>query len=213
MSQSNEPGRELSFAEEIARIAAPTPSPEIPRMRFLDVWNQFADGLRQAGIGADVRPSEDGTQYHLVLWPAYRPGWRTLMLTFRVTPTSVLIFQSGTTPLNSPEELANWLRDFAGGDNFQSTLQALREQADEPVEARLMIQRAPDLLVQVSPETQRQIATATAEDITMTVELEEGDPIPDQGAICALDSAGLKLQVVRAQARDRTVELQLRKAP
>jgi hypothetical protein len=213
MSQSNEPGREFSFAEEIARIAAPTPSPRIPRMRLLDVWNQFADGLRQTGIGADVRPSEDGTRYHLVLWPAHRPGWRTLTLTFRVTPTSVLIFQSGTTPLESPEELANWLREFAGGDNFQSTLQALREQAEEPVEARLMVQGAPDLLVQVSPETQRQIATATAEDITMTVELEEGDPIPDQDAIRALDSAGLKLQVVRAQARDRTVELQVRKAP
>ncbi len=211
MSQSNVPGPTLSFADEIARIAAPAVPPEIPRMRFLEMWEQFAEGLRRTAIGADVRLSEDGTRYHLVLCPPHRPAWRTLMLTFQLTPTSVLIFQKETTTLRSPEELASWLRSFAGGAEFQNTLQALREQAEEPVEARLVLQGAPDLLVEISPDGQRQLATATTEVLSIILDLDAGDPLPDQGTIRALSSAGVDWRVDRDEVRGRTVELQLRK--
>jgi hypothetical protein len=211
MSQSNPPGNGPTFADEIAKIASTKKVDESTSKRFLTVWNEFAQGLRKSGIGADVRRSDDGTRYHLVLWPAHRPAWRTMMLTFQMVGAEVRIFQQGTTPLKSPEELAEWLRDFASGASFQDTLQALREKEDEPVEARLVVEGAPDLLVLVPKDNQRELAEGAAGDLMLTITLEEGDTTPNPKNIRLLRSAGIEINVASAALHGRTLELTLKK--
>jgi hypothetical protein len=201
-------GAKLNFVEEIAALVAPTSS-DNQRMPIVSVWHDFARGLEQAEIGAAVRRLDERNRYALVLWPAYRPAWRTQMLTFAIRPPSVVIYQKDAEELSSVPELQNWLRDFASEPRFKQTLQSLRDEAKEPVEARLIIEGDRDLLVEVSAQHQQQLATTTTVETEISVQLEKGDTIPSLKAIRALRSAGIDRDVIDAQSSGRTLRVRL----
>lgn len=197
----------IDFAQEIAELAAPAAGSQGPQTGFLDVVRKFVSGLEQAGIGAALRRAGDGVRHTLVLWPKYRPGWRTLMLTFRFEGGAAIVTSSSSRAFDTPDDLQAFLRQFAKSKEFQSTLSLLHEQATEPVEARLEIEGEEGLLVEVSPEFQQKLSEAGETPLELDVELEPGENVPEPNAIRRLRSAGIDVSVQQATVRGRRVHL------
>ncbi len=208
MAQGLPPDAGARFRDQIAEIVREEADQPVPWSEFMATWREFAAGISMTGVGAEIRQSGDGKRYHLVLWPLHRPAWRTHMLTFGVTPQSTTIYPDPARSLGSPAELADWLREFAASTNFRGALQALRAQADEPVEAQLEIANSPDIVLVVSPDRQRALAEAT-DPIELEVELERGERIPGGGTARRLRSAGIVLDVAESKVIGRRIRLVL----
>jgi len=209
MTQHN-PGLSPRFAEEIAAITAPSgDDPPRSHPEFLEIWGQFAEGLTLSGVCAEIRPSGSGRSLSLMLWPPFRPAWRSIMLTFFLDSRGVTILNEKQITLASPAELKAWLRQFAGSSHFLNSLRMLREQAQEPVEATLELGEGPDIIVEVPASTQRALHQSGAADFTATVNLLQGEPSPRPGQALRLRSAGLEFSVLHATRQGQHLELSL----
>lgn len=180
------------------------------RKSYLDVLNRFADKLSTSGdVGACITPSEDGLRNHLVLWPKYRPGWRHLMLSFAIQADGVHVFSRPSSTHGTVEEFREWLLRYASTEEFHHSLNLLREQAQEQVEARLEVEGSNDLLIPISAENQKRLCEFSSSDTTLIVELDDWEEIPDRTQIRKLRSAGVVLLVVEAKVSGRSLELKV----
>lgn len=205
MTQARESTSVSDFAAEIAELAGQSDAPT--DAGFMEVLRGFVAGLEKAGIGASLRRAGDGVRHNLVLWPKYRPGWRTLMLTFRVDAISVVVTGSSSRAFDTPRDLRDHLLDFARSRDFKATLALLREQAQEPVEARLEASADDWLLVEVSAAFQERLHEQRDQTLELAVELEPGERVPDADSLRWLRSAGVDVPVRSARIKGRTVAL------
>jgi len=198
-----------SFEEEIAAIVSPREAGPSPRLEFLGIWRQFAEGLRFAQVEAEVRLSDNGKTFSLVLWPLHRPSWRQFMLTFSIDEAGVHVLGRGDVLLESPAELKQWLRDFARNSHFKNSLQVLREMASEPVSAALVMPDGREIVVEVSAEQQRALASLSSPETSVTVALARGEAKPVGEFPLYFRSAGLEFSVKKVTDRGRQIEVLL----
>lgn len=188
-----------TFAAEIAALLEQAPPLKSKHAELLVVWDEFARALKMVGIDAEIRRADDGLRYHLVLWPSCRPAWRSFVLTFRLDIEGVEILPHGSAKLRSREELEQFLRTFAQSETFRATLAELKHQAEEPVLAILELDNEPDVNVEVSPEMQRRLHNASGDELEIEVTFVPGEPMPRPPHIKRLRSAGVELDVSRAE--------------
>lgn len=198
-----------SFAEEIAALVSLREAEPSQRAEFLEIWRQFAKGLRSAQVEAEVRQSEQRKTFSLVLWPEYRPSWHHFMLTFSIDEDGVRVFGQQDVLLESSDDLKRWLREFAQSPHFRGSLRALGETASDPVSAALVMSDGREIVVEVSAEQQRAIASISSPETTMTVSLARGETRPIGEFPLYFRSAGFEFNIKSATARGRQIELLL----
>jgi hypothetical protein len=186
---------------------APPPAPD-QSGELVQPLHDLAQVLTErALIGARVQMSDDGRRHHLALWPLHRPAYRSLMVTVHVAKGRGSVLSEPRFPFTTAEELAAWLATFVKRQEFRDTLENLRAQAKEPVEARLERANGMATLVQVSAEMQEVLDRHPVDgEFQFDVELEDGEPMPVAAELCRLDSAGVRFEV-RASLTGRTVHL------
>jgi hypothetical protein len=172
--------------------------------RFQAVLDEFANGLAGLGVGARIRPGRDPRKLTLYLYPPHRPARANLMLSFFLQGEGIVVLGEGTTSLETPEGLQEWLLRYVQLPAFLESLGVLREEAELPVEARLRVDRQAsqgirDVVVAVSPEDQQRLDAATkGSDVELDVTRidSQGNGAYAEGTdYVLLESAGLVLDI------------------
>lgn len=200
----------MSFADKVKNaVTAAEQAAETPPARlYRDVLDQLAHGLRELGVGARIDGSRDPRKFGLYLHAPYRPQRGSLMLSFFIDGDKVVVSGESPRTIESPEELERWLLDFVQLPAFVESVSTLREEADQPMEARLRVATGVaftkgDLVVAVSPADQRLLAEAApGAEVTLDVarvEFPGNAPFADPPEYKVLDSAGLVVSIESAE--------------
>jgi len=196
----------MSFADKVktAILTAEAGAETGPARRYCAVLDELAKGLEALGIGARINGARDPRNWGLYLHAPYRPDGGSLMLNFFLDGDKIVVIGENRKTITSPEELERWLLDFMRMRAFLESIRALREQAEQPVEARLRVATGVtyakgDVVVAVAPVDQQMLAEA---DVGTQVMLEvERVQFPGNAsffhppAYRVLDSAGLVVNV------------------
>lgn len=196
--------RFLELIEEPANPPAPNQSADL-----VQPLRDLAEALRARGVEADVRASEDGRRYHLLLWPLHRPAYRSSLVTVQISNGRAVVVNNQTTQwFTTAEELTAWLENFIRTPAFRAALESLRAAATEPVDARLERDNGMATLVGVSPALQEDLAQhPVGRELDLDLELNRGEPAPIAEALRCLDSAGVRFQINSASVAGRMVHL------
>ncbi|MFS8071863.1 MAG: hypothetical protein ACMG6S_36295 [Byssovorax sp.] len=189
---------------------APPPVPE-QSGELVQPLHDLAQALTErAGVGARVQTSDDGRRHHLALWPLHRPAYRSLMVTVQVANGRGTVLNNARVSFTTAEELTDWLASLVQRQEFKNTLESLREQAMEPVDARLERANGMATLVHISVEQQAKLNQhPVGGELQLDVELEDGEPLPEAAALRTLNSAGVRFDVRHASLTERTVHLEV----
>jgi hypothetical protein len=161
-------------------------------------------------VGAAVRRSGDGRRHHLALWPRHRPAFSSLMVTVHIADGRGLVLAQPNFPFASADELTGWLENFVQLPAFNALLDSLREQAMEPVDARLERENGMATLATVSPELQAELdGLAEGAERTVDLPLNDTEPEPDPAALFRLKSAGLLFDIRAPSVAGRTVHMRI----
>ena len=196
----------MSFAEQVqaAVASAEGAAHSEPALRFRAVLDEFETGLNGLGVGAHIRPGRDSRKLTLYLYPPHRPARGNLMLSFFLEGESIVVLSEGSTSLETPEALQQWLLRYVQLPAFVESLGALRQEAQVPVEARLRVDRQAshavgDVVVAVSPEDQEKLDVATkgsdVELVVARIDFHSNGEYAEGTVYVLLDSAGLILSV------------------
>lgn len=199
----------MSFAAKVktAVEAAQHGAETEPALRYRAVLDQLAEGLAELGIGARITGSRDPRKLGLYLHASYRPERGSLMLSFFLDGDKIIVSGESPKTIGSPEELERWLLDFVKLPAFVESISTLREEAEQPMEARLRVATGVayakgDLVVAVAPADQRMLAeTAVHAEVTLDitrVEFPGNAPFADPPEYKVLDSAGLVVNIESA---------------
>jgi hypothetical protein len=175
-----------------------------PARRYRAVLDQLAEGLRRSGVGARILPSADPRKLRLYLHAAYRPQGGSVMLSFFLSEDAIIVSGESSIRIETPDALEGRLLDYVKSPIFIEALHTLRNQAQEPVEARLrvdaeMVYAQGDILIAVPPSEQQKLAeTAIGAPVVLEVERVEfpGNAHFDNATrYVLLSSAGLNMTV------------------
>lgn len=196
--------------QELIEEPAPPPAAEaadeivqplVDLARALEVKSQVGAGV--------VHPEGQSRSYHLALWPRHRPAFRSLMVTVRAASGRWVVTNSMFW-FSTADELAGWLENFVRRPELKATLEDLREQAKDPVDARLERANGMATLARVSPELQEQLAgLAEGVELPLDLELNDGEPAPEAATLRHLNSAGLRFEIHGPTVTGRTVHLRV----
>jgi hypothetical protein len=200
----------VDFFRELIQEPAPAPIPE-QTDALVQPLRDLAQALTErAAVGARVQLSGDGRRHHLALWPLHRPAYRSLMVTVQVVNGRGTVLSNPPHTFISADELVAWLAAFVRRPEFQTTLDELRAQTRDPVDARLERGNGMATLVHVSAELQETLDRHPADgEFELDLTLLDREPVPDPGALVWLNSAGVRFEIRRASITDRTVHLNL----
>lgn len=193
----------------------PPPSGPDETDALVQPLRDLAEVLRERAVGAEVQTSADGRRYHLALWPLHRPAFRSIMVTVAIENGGRLMVSGGNEPWLRLDAagLTQWLEKFVQRPEFRASLDDLRAQAKEPVDARLERENGMATLVQVPAEMQEMLdAHPSGGELALDVPLNDHEPTPDAEALRRLNSAGVHFGIRRAEVNGRTVHLELLKA-
>ena len=198
----------MSFAEKlIAAVKTAEDGIDIELGKpFREVLEQFAATLRELGIGARLDRLGDPRKLGVWLYPEHRPSRGSLMLTFFFDVDAVVAFGESPTRLTTPDLLEAWLVEFVKKPAFIESLGILREEAKQPVEARLYVnadrqRHEQDPTVDVSARDQKALdglpsGGRTSIDVVRTAF--PGNPQITSQAYALLDSAGVVVRVEKS---------------
>ncbi len=205
----------MSFADEVTKAVtdAETAAPTNP---YRAVLEDLAKGLRQLEIGADITTGKDPRRLRFTIAPRHRPARSSLMLSFFIDGDALLVFGESQRRMNTPTALEEYLLEFVKLPAFLESIKILREQADEPVEARLRASEdlpfmRTDVLVEVKPEDQKRIAEATpGSEMKLDVariEFPGNATFADPAAYKVLDSAGYRVAIGSATTNGEVLSI------
>jgi hypothetical protein len=197
--------QEIRDAIRAARDAAATR----PGDPFREVLDQVAVGLTDESVEARLA-SGPGGRWTLWLSPAYRPGKATPVLTVVIGPSHTEVLLQPNQSAANPEELAEILKRFVTTPDFLESLAAIAEVANQPVEGFLrVVPRSvsrDDLMVEVSPDQQKDIAGKLGQDITLSLRISDfpgaGTFKPD-AAYKVLEAAGFSVSLSSVTRHDK----------
>ncbi len=209
----------MTFAEKLiaAVKTAEAGTDTEPGKPFRKVLEQFADTIRKLGIGARLDALGDRRKLGVWLYPAHRPNRGSLMLTFFFDGDAIIAPGDSPTRLADPEILEAWLVEFVGKSAFIESLDLLREQATQPVEAQLRVhadgrRHEQDVIVTVSARDQEVLDNLTTGSLAMLdverTEFPGNPPISATPIYTLLDSAGLKVSVTNSHPNGAKLEVQ-----
>lgn len=197
--------------EEFRRIIKESPviNPRTDQNDLLEPLDDLVAAMNEEGVAAELVSSSDG-RLSLVLWPVYRPSYRSLFLPLMWQGSELIaLMNTGSVSFRSADELRTFLRMFASRPEFKAGLAHLREQAQQPVEAVLRSENK-SLLVEIPACDQQRLGEASPDDdIPLTITIREGQALPS--APLSLVSAGLHFRVLSSSTQHRTLSLYLRK--
>lgn len=199
--------REPSFVDKIAQLASSS-SAAVQDVNFREIIDDFVEGLRRARLGAGVRAAEDENLIHIVVWPRYRPGWFTLLLTLQISPAAVVILSEPSVTLHTRDDLSSWLLTFTQSDACQAIFQSLRAQALSPIDARFEADDGAEILLHVSASKQELIHESTA-DLELTLDVPNEAPTPPRYASGWFRSAGVERRCTVHDVAGSTLTLTL----
>lgn len=160
--------QEIRDAVRAAREAAVTQ----PGDPFKEVLDQVAIGLTDEFVEARFS-SGPGGRWTLWLSPAYRPGRASPVLTVLIGHSNAEVLLQPKQSAATPEELAKILKRFVTMPEFIESLAAIAELVSQPVEGFLRVVpqsvSRDDLMVEVSPDQQKDIASGLGQDITISL--------------------------------------------
>lgn len=173
-----------------AALAKPSPSqaPNALPPEFEQVLVEFVQTLEEARPSLQAEIETEGRTHSLVTFPRYRRNEKTTILIFRWNGSVVRIamgedqdFEAARSPDDLREFLVRLVNDFA----IRSTIDEYEEVCKEEVVAFLQSEPADILtmkavMVAVSAEEQRRIATATSGK-SLTVRVRPMPTNPDDG--------------------------------
>lgn len=190
-------------------IGESSPDPA-SNLELVGPLRDFAEAIRKTGVAAEVRESSSGGRHQLVLSPLNRPAFQSIVLTVQFTGGRGVVLATPPFWFTSADELTEWLAVFAALPEFKATLAVLREQAREPVDARLERENGMATMARVSADRQEKLgAMGAGEEQTFEVELLANERAPDASALRRFDSAGLKFEVLKATINERQVTLRI----
>lgn len=162
----------MSISQEIREAvrAARAASETQPGNPFKQVLDEVARGLTDDSVQADFTSSPGG-RWTLSLAPAHRPARSVPMLSVVISSIGADLMVEPKRSAATPAELAEMLKEFVTKSEFIESLQTIGELSKQPVEGFLRM--APrtvsreDLMLEVPPEKQREIADAVDKDISL----------------------------------------------
>lgn len=191
----------MSIAQEIrdairAAQAAAEPRPDDPYKRTLD---EIAEGLTDENVKASIR-SQLGGRYTLWLAPTPQPGRATPVLQVVISETGADVLLDPKQVAKTPKELTDILKKFVTSVPFLETLQEIAGLTTQPVEGFLRVTPGTvsreDLMLEVPPETQREIATYPNGEVSLLLKVASfpgaGTFKPD-ARYTILESAGISV--------------------
>lgn len=203
----------MSLADEV-KAAFKAPPPE-EHAQFRKLLDEFVTALGELGIGARLDPSIDPRRLNLTVYPLYRPGRGSSILTFVFGPGSIVIPGDPHREFRAPDAFSAALVDFVRLESFKESVAILREEATRPVEGRLFVKAnrtlsKGDVMVEVAAADQERLFKALP-DSQETLEVARID-FPGNATFAEppkyelLESAGLLLASLTAtRTADRLV--------
>ncbi|KYF48027.1 hypothetical protein BE08_19970 [Sorangium cellulosum] len=164
----------MSISQQIrdAIRAARTKAKVQPGDPFKQVLDEVVAGLTDELVEARLT-SGPGGRWTLWLSPAHRPARAVAILTVVLTASGAEVLLDPKRSATTPDELAEILKRFVTEPEFLETLEVLGELASEPVEGFLRVTprtvSRDDIMVEVSPALQGEIARAVGSDIKLDV--------------------------------------------
>jgi len=182
------------------------------------VLAEFVRRLNEADLNlhAEVEPREPPQRRLIITWPKYRRTNPMILLSFWIDGPRIHVLGEGKRELASVEDLEAFLDNFLDHSHFPETIDAYREIAQQPVQGFLRtrgaFQSAPDdVLVLVSPEQQKNLATKAPGELVIA----EVEPKSFPGAgvydpnttYLALESAGFAINILNHRRKNDNVNL------
>jgi hypothetical protein len=183
-----------------------------PALAYVKVLKELAEALGELDVGAEVlQNTADARRLAINLFPKFRPGRASPMLTFFLDEAEIVVFGIPERRMKTPEELERLLLEFVKLPEFVESLTLLQQEAARPVEARLRASRTAitlvDLAVLVAPEVQAMLyaapSTSAVAPFTITRINYPGNPLLTIAqAYALLESAGVTVVVDRIDRAD-----------
>lgn len=145
-----------------------------PNNPFKLVLEDVVAGLTDQSVEAHLAPGAGG-RWTLALAPAHQPARSTSMLTVVITEKGAEVLSDPPRIATTPEQFTDIMRAYITTPAFLESLQAISELAAQPVEGYLRV--APntvsreDLMLEVPPEVQRQIAQSVGQGIVVRLSI------------------------------------------
>jgi hypothetical protein len=213
----------MSFAAKVKNTveAAEHAAETDPARAYRAVLEQLAEGLTELGVGARISGSRDPRKLGLFLHALYRPQRGSLMLSFFLDGDKIIVSGESPKTIGSPEELERWLLEFVKLPAFVESISTLREEAEQPMEARLRVATGVtyakgDLVVAVDPVDQKKLAEAAeGAEVHLDVariEFPGNAQFADPPEYRVLDSAGLVLNIESSERIAEKLRIKGRRA-
>ncbi len=204
---------DIRKAIQAAKAASTTP----PGSPFKVVLEEVAKGLTDDLVEARLTAGSAG-RWTLWLAPAYRPGRAVPMLTVVIGPASAEVLVQPKRVAVKPDELAEILKGFVTLPEFMESLQATADLVGQSVEGFLRVSpqnvTRDDVLLEVTPAQQREIAERDSDGEGVTLELRVAD-VPGAGTFKegagykVLESAGYTVTLSAPITRDEAGTLHI----
>lgn len=194
----------MSFSDEIkAAIAKARSGVDPTQSPFLRLLQEMASGVSSASDKVKCYVVDRKQhRYGLHLAPAYQPGRSNLVLMVRLIQGGIEVLGGSDQRFHSEFDFQKYLRDLAVDPVFLDSVAAVEDAADQPVEGflreRLGHVSREDVMLEVSPDDQKTIATSGGQKITLQLPVANfpGAGVIKEGhAYGWLESAGLVLKV------------------
>jgi hypothetical protein len=165
----------MAIAEEIreaikaakAAYLTPTDNP------FKTVLDEVAEGLTDESVEARFTPSP-GSRWTLWVSPAYQPGRATPMLTLVIGHGVAEVLLDPKRSAANAAELTEILKGFVTTPEVLESLQSIADLTTLPVDGFLRVARQTvtrdDLMLEVSPEQQRQIGANIGKNVELNLQ-------------------------------------------
>jgi hypothetical protein len=203
--------QEIREAVQAARAASETPQAN----PFRRVLEEVAQGLTDGPVEAGIRPGPGG-RWTLWLAPVHRPGRAVPMLDVVISPGGAEVLRDPRQVARTPEDLATILKAIVTEAAFLDSLQEIGEMSKLPVEGFLrMVPRGvsrEDLMLEVPPEIQRQIAERVDKDVSLALRIANfrGAGTFQPGArYQVLESAGFSITLTQPVVQDQDGALRI----
>ncbi len=184
-----------------------------PDNPYRQVLADVAEGLTDGFVEARVVQGTGG-RFILQLAPAFRPGRAVAMLTVLVRSTSAEILLNTPRIAATPDELTEILKAYVTAPEFLESLQEIADLVKQPVEGYLKSRPGTvshhDVMLEVSPEKQRNIAQSVGREITLNLPI---STFPGAGKFSPksnyriLDSAGFTITLSKDVVEQENGEL------
>jgi hypothetical protein len=135
------------------------------------------------------------------------------MVAVRITNERGFVLVTPMVPFATADELEEWLGRFVQTPKFKTALEDLRFAATEPVDARLERENGMATLATVPPDIQEALDDLPVQrERDLELELNDGEPVPDAGALRRLNAAGLRFEIRSPTITGRTVRMHVVKS-